>query len=182
MLNINNIVKKHQNIGYKVKKPLLIVFFALLMSFKASKHPFYLSVIDLKQSTQSKTLTIAVKLFTNDFEDALSKLNSYRIDLINPKHKHQTDSIVKHYVVDRLSINANSKQNHLTYLGYEREEDVIWVYLESEKINSVKHLTITTSLLYELLPKQTIIIHADINDVKRSGKINNPDTKVNLLF
>lgn len=182
MLNINNIVKNHQNIGYKAKKPLLILILALLMSFKASKHPFYISVIDLKQSPQSKTLNLSIKLFTNDFEDALSKLNHYRIDLINPKQKQQTDSLVKQYIEDRFTISVDSKKQQLTYIGYEREEDVIWVYFESEKLKTLKQLSVNTSLLYEYLPQQTIILHADINDVKRSGKINNPDTQINLLF
>ena len=59
---------------------------------------------------------------------------------------------------------------------------MIWVYFESEKLKTLKQLSVNASLLYEYLPQQTIILHADINDVKRSGKINNPDTQINLLF
>jgi len=47
---------------------IFILFFCL-----AFKHPFYLGVIDLKYNSTEKSIQGSIKLFTNDFENALKK-------------------------------------------------------------------------------------------------------------
>lgn len=70
----------------------------------------------------------------------------------------------------------------LQFVGYEREEESIWAYLEIKKVNTPKTLSINTKLLYDYLPSQVNIVHAEVNGNKKSSKVTNPDSKVEFSF
>lgn len=121
-------------------------------------------------------------MFTNDIEEALKKTTSKSIDLLNPKNKSEMETELMNYIKKRLSFSVNSKTVNLDFIGYEKEEDAIWAYFEIKKVFPVIKLDIHTTLLYDYLPQQSNIIHAEINGIKKSSKINNPDSKVELKF
>ena len=52
--------------------PILVLFPAI--GFYSFKHPFYLSVVDLKYNNKEQLMQGSIKVFVNDFEDALTKL------------------------------------------------------------------------------------------------------------
>lgn len=158
----------------------LIVLMLICLSVK--KHPYYMSVIDVKYNTQQSTLQISTRMFINDLEDALKKTSKKNIDILNPKNKTETDSVLFSYIKQRLSFAINSKPQHLNYLGYEKEEESIWTYLEIKNLRAPKTINIDAKLLYDFLSAETIIIHCDINGVKKSSKITNPDSKVEFSY
>jgi hypothetical protein len=146
------------------------------------KHPFYISVIDIKHDPKAHNLNISIKLFTNDIENALKKITTKSIDLLNPKNKPEMELELMNYIKQRFSINVNLKPTTLNFIGYEREEDAIWVYLEVKKVIQPKILKINTKLLYDFLPLQTNIVHAEINGVKKSSKVTNPESIIEFKF
>ena len=190
-------VLKIENITFKAKSitpAAKYLFFGLIVIFASSfynikhpyyisiKHPYYISVIDIKHNTAQKSLQISTRFFTNDLEDALDKISHKKIDVLNPKNKAEVDSILFYYIKQRFSISINSKAQSLQFVGYEREEESIWAYLEIKKVNSPKKLNIQTKLLYDYLPSQVNIVHAEVNGVKKSSKVTNPDSKVEFSF
>jgi hypothetical protein len=171
-----------KNITPAVKCLFFGLFLLLAFSFSAKKHPYYVSVVDIKYDVNQKALQISARLFTNDLEDALRKTNKKTIDLLNPKIRSEADSALFKYIKERFQIFLNSKAKALTYIGYEKEEESIWVYLEIKKTVLPKKININSSLLYDFLPQQINIIHAEINGVKKSSKITNPDSKIEFSF
>ena len=185
LLCVLKIINKKRRLLTITPAVKIVCFCSLLFlcsSFNSLKHPFYVSVIDLKYNTEQKTVQISVRLFTNDLEDALTKLNTKTIDLINPKSAADSDSLLLNYIKQRLSITLNAKPQGLKYIGYEREEESIWAYLEIKQTNAPKTLVIDTKLLYDFLPQQINIVHTEINGVKKSGKVTNPDSKTEFVF
>jgi hypothetical protein len=182
MLKIKNIVTFPQIITPAVKCSFLGLLLILTFGFHSKKHPFYISVIDIKQDTKTHNLNISIKLFTNDIETALKKTTAKSIDLLNPKSKPEMELELMNYIKQRFSINVNLKPTKFDFIGYEKEEDAIWVYLEIKKINQPKTLKINTRLLYDFLPLQTNIVHAEINGVKKSSKVTNPDSIIEFKF
>jgi hypothetical protein len=158
----------------------LVVLMLICLSVKM--HPYYISVVDIKYTNSQNTLQISSKMFINDLEDALKKTSKKNIDILNPKNKTETDSVLFNYIKQRLSLNINSKPQLLNYVGYEKEEDAIWTYLEIKNCKAPKKINIETKLLYDFLPTETIIIHCEINGVKKSSKITNPDSNVEFSF
>lgn len=182
MLKIEIIAGSLKYITPAVKSLFFGLFLLLAFSFTDKKHPYYVSVVDIKHDAKQKALQVSARLFTNDLEDALRKTNKKTIDLLNPKIRSEVDSALFHYIKERFQISLNSKGQTLTYIGYEKEEESIWVYLEIKKAVQPKKINITTMLLYDFLPQQINIIHAEINGVKKSSKVTNPDSKIEFSF
>ena len=76
MLKLKNIGKYPQINPPAVKGLFLMAIILGFSAFTAIKHPFYLSVIDIKHDAKTQNLNISVKLFINDIESALKKTTS----------------------------------------------------------------------------------------------------------
>ena len=193
MLKIKNIILLSKKITSTV---FLLFCCVLLMCFESftkntsyplktqcyNKHPYYVGILDIKHDNNNKVLKISVRLFTNDLEEALKKTTSKAIDLLNPKDKTESDSILSVYLKKHLSFTINNKSTSLNYLGYEKEEASIWSYLEIKNVSAPKKIGIKAQLLYDFLPQQTNIIHAEINGIEKSSKLTNPENTVELVY
>jgi hypothetical protein len=182
VLNLKNIPSSLKSITPAAKYLFLGLVIVLVSSFHIKKHPYYISVVDMKYNAQQKSIQLSTRLFTNDLEDALEKIYHKKMDVLNPKNKADVDSVLFSYIKQRLHISINTKAQTLNYVGYEREEESIWTYLEIKKVNVPKIVSIDTKLLYDYLPSQVNIVHAEINGVKKSSKVTNPDSKVEFSF
>ncbi len=182
VLNLKNRTSAFKSITPAAKYLFFGLILLLVSSFYHLKHPYYISVVDIKHNAQQKSLQISTRFFTNDIEDALDKLNHKKIDVLNPKNKAEIDSIIFKYIKQRFSISVNSKPQFLQFVGYEREDESIWAYLEIKKITAPKTLLINTKLLYDYLPSQVNIVHAEVNGNKKSSKVTNPDSKIEFSF
>ena len=182
VLKLKNRFKDWPKITPAVIYPLLIILVGLFSSFNAKKHPYYVSVVDIKYDAKQSSLQISARMFTNDLEESLKKITKKDIDILNPKNKSEVDSVLFAYIKQRLHISVNSKNQPLQYIGYEKEEESIWVYLEIKKVAKPKKFNIETKLLYDYLAGQINIVHAEINGVKKSSKVTNPESKVDFIF
>jgi hypothetical protein len=182
VLKIENRTPIRTIITATVKCVFFGLFILIVSGFHSKKHPFYLSVIDIKQNVKIHTLSISVKMFTNDIEEALKKTSAKPIDLLNPENKAAMEAELFTYIKKRLSVDVNGLKKELEFIGYEKEEDAVWAYFEIKKVFPVTKLQVHTTLLYDYLPQQTNIVHAEINDIKKSSKVVNPDSKVEFNF
>ena len=145
-------------------------------------HPFYLGVIDLKYNKNEKAIQGSVKLFTNDLEATLTKINRKTVDLINSKKKEETSKILFDYLLKHVKLTNNSKLAPLKFIGYEIEQEAVWMYVEFTAINQPKHVNIECTLLYEQLKEQINIINLEVNNSKKVSKITNPEKNINFQF
>lgn len=183
-LRVLNLINKPKNLlktTPAVTAVFVCLFFTVICGFSTLKHPFYIGVTDIKYNSQTQNFHVSVKLFTNDLEGALRKTSGKPIDILNPKNKPEVDSVLAHYIRKHLSINAGTPVS-LNYIGYEREEEAIWTYFESPKITAPKTLKIHNTLLYDVIQAQTNIIHVEINGIKKSSKVSNPESNTELSF
>lgn len=158
---------------------ILIACCAILL---CAFHPYYVSVTELKYKEEDKTLQVSCRTFTNDLEIALKKIYKKPIDLLHPKDKAVVEKTVAHYMLDHLKINVNGKPQTLDFVGYEKEEEAIWSYFEIKGVELPKTLKIENSILYDFLPQQVNMVHADVKGNKQSSKVTNPDKEISLVF
>jgi hypothetical protein len=168
---------------YKGLRRLLLTVFSIgLFSSFTFKHPFYLSVTDLKYNEAEKSLQGSVKLFTNDLEDALKRIYKVQIDLINGKDKASNTKILEDYIKKNLSVKTNSQAVKLTVIGYEQESEAVWIYLESGETSVPKKVEIENALLYDYLKSQINIVHCEVKGQSKSSKVTNPEKKIVFEF
>ncbi len=136
-------------------------------------HPYYVSVSEVRIDTVAKSVNVSCKLFTDDLQEALYRINKIPIDL--SKQNDNQKKILENYFKERFKLTIGNKAIPLVFIGYEIEEEATWCYFEFNKIDSFGKVVIINTLLYDYLTEQTNLIHCYYNQQRKSYKLNNPD-------
>jgi hypothetical protein len=164
-------------------QPLLICYLIFGITGKdttksSNKHPFHLSSTELNYNSKENTLELSCRIFTDDLEAALSKNYKVKTDLSNTSKHKDMDLLVKKYALSNLALRANGKMLGLNYLGFEKDNEAIVVYLESEPVKGLKKLETTNSILYDQYDDESNIIHVTFNGSRKSSKLDYPEKKL----
>ncbi len=153
-----------------------LLIFPLLMG---SAHPFFVSITELEYSSKTKELGIATKFFPDDLEEALRKFSGKKYDLVSGEKKSTGDAI-NSYFTRHVQVLINGKPRQLSFLGYEIEKEVIWVYYNATKVSGVKSIEMISTLMYDYKAEHTNIIHIKMDEKRQSFKLNAPEQSAKL--
>jgi hypothetical protein len=145
-------------------------------------HPIFVSVTEIEHNPTDKTLEVSCKIFTDDFEKVLRTAYKTNVDLINPTNRPAMDKLVSDYVQQHLKLTVDGKAINMKYLGYEIIEEGVYSYYEAAGISQVKNISIFNNLLYEHTPEQMGLMHITVSGNRKSTKLNNPESRANILF
>ncbi len=116
-------------------------------------HKFYVSLSDIRFNPESEVLEIATKIFIDDLEFCVPSLH------IGESHTAENEVLIATYLLKEMSIMCNDNFVGLNFIGYEIEDDVIWCYVESDKISNPETFHLEFTFLIDELDQQTNIIH-----------------------
>jgi hypothetical protein len=166
-----------------IAKPLLI--FALLFGLnfpvkyeKPAFHPLHVSTTDISYNNADHQLEVICTIFTDDFETALIKQYKTRTDLTKPEMHKAMEVLVKNYINSHVILKSGANAVPLNFLGFEIEREAINVYLESNPVTIPKKVIADISLLHNLYDDQINIVHMTVNKVRKSEKLDYPNTRV----
>ena len=146
-------------------------------------HPFYIAMTDINYNKQDKALEISVRIFTDDFENALRKQHTnVNIDILHPANQEQMNGFVKDYIQQNLHIAIDNEPATISFAGYEQQQESIWAYFEIKNIAQVQKLAINNALLYDYSKEQSNMIHVKVNDKEQTTKLNYPDKMASFTF
>lgn len=145
-------------------------------------HPFHVSVVEINHNAADKTFEISCKIFTDDFEKVLAQNYKTKVDLINPPDKKAMDTLVKKYISSHLSILADGKPVRFTYLGFERESEAVYSYVQADNLPSVKKIEITNKLMHDLFTDQINLMHVTVGGNRKSTKLDYPGSVAVIVF
>ncbi|MCW3118845.1 MAG: hypothetical protein JWM28_2927 [Chitinophagaceae bacterium] len=145
-------------------------------------HPFHVSVTEINHNAVEKTLEISCKIFTDDFEETLSKKFKTKVDLVKPGDKVAMDKLLNEYIHEHLQLKADNKAVVLNYLGYEVESEAVFVYLQAINIGSVKKIDAVNTILHDMFNDQTEIMHVSVAGNRKSMKMDYPDSRATFQF
>ena len=152
------------------------------MQSEVEVHPFHVSVVEINHNAAEKTLEISCKIFTDDLEKVLAQNYKTKIDLINPPDKKAMDTLVKKYITSHLSISADGKPVKFSYLGFERESEAVYSYLEVDNIPSVKKIELLNKLMHDIFTDQVNLMHVSVGGNRKSTKLDYPDSDAVFSF
>ena len=145
-------------------------------------HPFHVSVVEINHNETDKTLEISCKIFTDDFEKVLAQNYKTKVDLTNPPDRKAMDSVVKKYIFSHISIAVDGKSGTLSYLGFEKENEAMYCFVEVDNIPSVKKVELTDNLMHDMFTDQVNIIHVIVKGERKSTKLDYPETVAKVEF
>jgi hypothetical protein len=165
-------------------KWLLIPVLGVFLSSAGLKgfHPFHVSVVEINHNAAEKTLEITCKIFTDDFEKVLVQNYKTRVDLSNPPDRKAMDSVVKKYIFSHLSVAVDGKPGNLSYVGFEKDAEAVYSYVQIENISSVKKIEVINKLMHDMFTDQVNIVHVIINGNRKSTKLDYPATAAKIEF
>ncbi|WP_442591103.1 DUF6702 family protein [Pedobacter sp. AW31-3R] len=153
-----------------------------LTTVKNSRHPLHLSSTEINYNANGKTMEISCRIFTDDFEDILSKKYKVKSDLSSAVKHKAMDELVRKYMAEHLQVAVNGKQLGLSYIGFENDKEAVIVYIESEKVMNPEKMETTCTVLYDLFDDQINIFHITYHGSRKSAKLNYPDKVLSSIL
>lgn len=164
---------------YLMKRNWIILLLFGVVVLSAMKHPFYVSIVEVEYSSQSKEVGISCKVFPDDLEEALRLFTQKKYDL-GTGEKKELDSVLNQYIQQHLSIALNGKNKQLRYVGFENDKEATWVYFDIPKATGVRSIQVDCRLLYGYKEEQTNIIHIKLDEKRESFKLSAPSSQALL--
>jgi hypothetical protein len=146
-------------------------------------HPIHISTVEISHNATEKSLEITCKIFWDDFETILTKKNNNkRVDLTNEKNLDGNNKLVADYISKHLSITVDGKLVPLSFVGFEKEDMVVYSYMEVTNVANVKNVSITNNLMHDMFDDQTNIMHVIVKGERKSTKLDYPATSAKMEF
>lgn len=147
-----------------------------------SAHPYYVSVTEIDYKEPDNEIQIAIKIFTDDFEQALKNMYQVKVDIINPVDKPGLNKKISGYILQHFSVRTDNRPLTLQFLGFEIEGEAAWCYFSAEQTGTVNNIKIFNNLLYEYKKEQINIMHSRVQGERKSARLTYPDTSVQFSF
>lgn len=157
----------------------LIFSFLLLVNIS---HPYYVSVVEMRNNPQAQRLELTCRMFTDDLEEGLKNEGFPRTFLTHPANKTVAAERVFSYLNHHLKVGINGQQVNFSPLGYEVKEDAVNAYLQVPFNGSLKKVEFNSTILYREHPEQTGIFHVLEGEKRESRRLVNPDSLLLIRF
>lgn len=147
------------------------LYFLLALTVTAS-HPLHVAVCEISLNKKNSTLEFTHKIFTDDLEKAIERSTGTKLLLGNPSQAKDSKQLIGNYVVQHFLFKNNGKIVRPGYLGYEQENDQLFIYFEAKIKGKPEKVDITYNPLMEVYEDQASIIHMNFSGVKKTMYLN----------
>ena len=147
---------------------VILLVIAPLWCSASDIHKFYVSVTQIDYVEEKKSVQIITRVFLDDLEEALSERFGEAIRIPADEKNTQFDAQIKEYLSSKIQVSINGKAAKINFIGKSLDLDMMIVYLEIPKVESIKSINIQNSMLIELFEEQQNIIRTNINQIKKS--------------
>jgi len=120
-------------------------------------HPFKISVCEVNYNGTNKSLEMTIKIFQDDMIYTLHQIHNKDINLNDDQT--ETKDFISSYITQNLKVKVDHELREATFVGYELEEDVIWIYLEYSKVSNPEMVEIEDKLLMDAFREQNNLVH-----------------------
>ena len=160
----------------------MLLLGTLLAAQPASAHDYHASITDIEYNPRTQSLEVAVKVFMDDLEDALSRQAKSKIT-------YSSSSVaVKEQLSDYLKTNLafeleKGKPLKAKILGSEEDADVVWIYVEVPvQQPALTHLYVKNAILTDLFSDQMNIVNVNYKGETESVILQTGDVTKKLTL
>ena len=164
----------------KFKQTLLLLFIIPLLSFSA--HKYYLSLTQINYKSESKSVQIIINVFMDDIETALNKDYNIDLQLTTKEELKDNDVYFKKYLKEKLAFKIDGVAKEFSYIGKEYDGDLVYFYLEIEKVNKVTNIEVSNTILTKHFPKQQNLIKSKIGNKHKSILLTKEESSGKLNY
>jgi hypothetical protein len=160
---------------------LCVIFFLGVSIFSFSQHDFHTSITRMDYNAKEKSFEISIRVFTDDFEKALSKDNGGQKFVVANNDKN--DAFVEKYIRKHFGLIAASKQKKsYTYIGKEQEADATWIYVEIPCPEAINGFSLQNTIMHDLFEDQVNLVNLNYQGQKKSYIFKKDESVLPLGF
>ncbi len=132
------------------------------------EHPFYVSITDIRYNQADAQIELSQKVFWDDLEIELTEVYKRPVNVLKPSSKKELNEMLGQYFLSSNEVIINGNKINLEYIGYEVEEDAVWVYLEGMNVDEPKTVKIKNTVLFGSFKSQQNIVNFYVGSKPRS--------------
>lgn len=130
-------------------------------------HKFHASLTQIEVNSTAKTVEVAIRVFADDLEEALTRRSGHRVRL---ETASDFDELALAYVASTLKLVApDGEPLTLRWIGKEVAVDVVWLYVEAPLAGRLDGGRLETSLFFDLFDDQVNTVN--LKDGKRRATL-----------
>ncbi|MGB1075959.1 MAG: DUF6702 family protein [Flavobacteriales bacterium] len=128
-------------------------------------HDFHYSRTDIAWNAVERTFQMEIRVFTDDLEDALSRLsadpNPFRLG--DPRERTDVPDLLQKWIDDNCILLANELGVSKLYLGKEVDYDISYLFVETQPLSTPDILNLKWTLFFDLFADQVNEITFNMN-------------------
>jgi len=144
-----------------MRKYFFLVLVVFPMFFSADPHPIYVSTTQVEYNEKNKSLDIAIKIFSDDLESAISQSIGKSIEIGTEKEASNATELIIDYVKKNFSLEVNGKEVEYKFISRKLEKKdffAMWILVQVNKVRKIKSLKVMNNILIDLHDEQQNII------------------------
>lgn len=166
---------------------LLFVLLLFARPVQAAIHPLRLSLCEIEYSSDEHLLTINLKLFLMDVNEALVfDPNSKELAFCEPNESDKAERLLLDYLNEFFYIKANGRKVNLQIknkkLSGEGDNVALGVFFEYKQDQPLSSLEIKNAVFTDLFFDQSNIVYVHVNGDSKSLMLNKKTTTHRLTF
>ncbi|MDE0471542.1 MAG: hypothetical protein OXH57_06345 [Ekhidna sp.] len=145
----------------------------LLLVFNLLAHPFHVSVTEIKYKEDQKAVQISVRIFLDDLELALREYTGDdKLDIMSESGWDFIEKSLGKYLIEKIRLSDEKGKSYpFNFIGAEIEKDIMWCYIEIEKVKKLKQVTLSNSILHEVWEDQENLVHFRAFNTVKSARL-----------
>ncbi len=166
---------------------LLFVLVFCVGFFSSWSHPLRLSLCEIEYSEENQLLTINLKLFLMDVNEALVfDPNSTELAFCQPNESPNADQLLLDYLNQFFYVKANSARADLKIKGKrlsgEGDNVALGVLFEIKQVDPIESLEVKNAVFTDLFFDQNNIVYVHIGGESKSLMLNKKTSTHKLTF
>lgn len=145
-------------------------FLLLLPLLALTRHTYHSSILDLRLNPQKQQVELALKVFTDDLESALSQGRPQRLSLQDPRAQALAEVYLREHLA--LALPAAGRQPQaplaLQFVGMQAEKDAYWLYAKARLPRATTALWLRNTVMLDQFSDQMNIVNAESGPAKTS--------------
>jgi hypothetical protein len=163
-------------------RPLLLLPVLLLAALTGWAHAYHATIMDVRYNPARQQLEVALKVFTDDFEQALSAGQPTAISLgqsPRPLVTQLTTALLRKSLVFSA---GPGEALPLQLIGLQKENDAHWLYCTIRLPRPLTGFTLRHRLLLDIFPDQMNIVNVEAGGKKQSQLFRNGEETQQLTW
>lgn len=165
----------------------LILIIGFWMTVPTFAHPLKLSLCEIEYSSEKELLTINLKLFLTDVNEAIVfNPNSNELKFCQPNESAQANQLLLNYLNQFFYVKVNQKLVDLHIknkrLKGENDNTALWVSFEYKQSSPLESLEIKNAVFTDLFFDQNNIVYVHVDKTSKSLMLDKKKSVHQLSF